>query len=175
MKLQKIVIALASLCLLASCGAGESSSEASSINVSSSEVKKTMDFIKDGQYYIDVPNDVVTTVDVNNPPYLKINDLAVQGSRADDLGGKFALLAEGAFANDLYVTIAKTDSQGHIAAKAYGAIEKERLNDAFEIINSYVGVPNKVFIAFSTTKASWPKGLDAEMDEEITFAWGLIG
>ncbi|MBQ2493701.1 MAG: hypothetical protein II520_00530 [Bacilli bacterium] len=33
---------------------------------------------------------------------------------------------------------------------------------------------NKVFLAFSTQKADWPKGADAEMDAEIQAAWDLV-
>ena len=175
MKAQKIVIFLASLALLASCGGnGSSSAPSSDPTTSSSAVKKTMDFLKDGQYYMDVPNKVVATSDPENTPHLRINGTSITGDRTDNLGGKFELTAEGTFAQDLYVTVAKSGGEGHISAKAYGPIDKATVNETLATISSGE-VPNKVFVAFSTTKASWPKGLDEEMDQEIEFAWGLLG
>ena len=175
MKAQKIVIFLASLVLLTSCG-GQSSSATglSTPPTETSSAKKTMDFLKDGQYYMDVPNNVVASSDPEKTPHLRINGTSVLGDRKDNLGGKFELTAEGTFAQDLYVTVAKSEGEGHISAKAYGAIDKAAVNEALATISSGE-VPNKVFVAFSTTKASWPKGLDAEMDQEIEAAWALLG
>ena len=174
MKTQKIVVFLASLVLLASCGGnGASSTSSSEPAVSSSSAKKTMDFLKDGQYYLDVPSTVVATEDPDKTPCIKINGTRVEGNRTDDLGGKFGLTAEGTFAQDLYLTVAKSEQEGHISAKAY-TIDKAAVNEALAVISSGQ-VPNKVFVAFSATKASWPKGLDAEMDQEIEVAWGLLG
>ena len=107
-------------------------------------------------------------------PHLRINGTSVTGDRKDDLGGKFELTAEGTFAQDLYVTVAKSEGEGHISAKAYGPVDKAKVNETLTRISSGE-VPNKVFVAFSTTKASWPKGLDEEMDQEIEAAWGLLG
>ena len=175
MKAQKIVIFLTSLVLLASCGGnGPSSAPSSDPATSSSAAKKTMDFLKDGQYFMDVPSNVVASSDPEKRPYLRINGASITGDRKDNLGGKFELTAEGTFAQDLYVTVAKSGGEGHISAKAYGPIDKAAVNEALTIISSGE-VPNKVFVAFSTTKASWPKGLDAEMDQEIEAAWGLVG
>ncbi len=72
------------------------------------------------------------------------------------------------------MTVAKSEREGHISAKAYGPIDKAAVNETLTRISSGE-VPNKVFVAFSTTKASWPKGLDEEMDQEIEFAWGILG
>lgn len=175
MKAQKIVIFLASLVLLASCGGnGSSSASSSDPTTSSSAAKKTMNFLKDGQYYMDVPNNVVASSDPEKTPRLRINGTSVRGDLKDDLGGKFELIAEGTFVQDLYVTVAKSGGEGHISAKAYGPIDKAAVNEALTIISSGE-VPNKVFVAFSTTKASWPKGLDEEMDQEIEAVWGLLG
>ncbi len=175
MKAQKIIVFLASLVLLASCGGnGGSSVSSSEPSLSSSAAKKTMDFLKDGQYYMDVPNNVVATSDPETAPRLRINGTSITGGRQDDLGGKFELTAEGTFAQDLYVTVAKSEGEGHISAKAYGPVDKAAVNETLTRISSGE-VPNKVFIAFSTTKASWPKGHDEEMDQEIEAAWGLLG
>ena len=175
MKAQKIVIFLASLALLASCGGNSPSSAPSSDQATSTPAaKKTMDFLKDGQYYMDVPNNVVASSDPETTPHLRINGTSVTGDRKDDLGGKFELTAEGTFAQDLYVTVAKSEGEGHISAKAYGPIDKAAVNETLAIISSGK-VPNKVFVAFSVTKASWPKSLDEEMDQEIEAAWGLLG
>ena len=175
MKAQKIIVFLASLVLLASCGGnGGSSVSSSEPSLPSSAAKKTMDFLKDGQYYMDVPNNVVASSDPEKTPHLRINGTSVTGDRKDDLGGKFELTAEGTFAQDLYVTVAKSEGEGHISAKAYGPIDKAAVNETLTRISSGE-VPNKVFIAFSTTRASWPKGHDEEMDQEIEAAWGLLG
>ena len=72
MKAQKIIIFLASLVLLASCGGnGSSSASSSDPTTSSSAAKKTMNFLKDGQYYMDVPNNVVASSDPEKTPILE--------------------------------------------------------------------------------------------------------
>lgn len=173
MKAHKLVVALASVLLLTACGNNTPASSASSQPASTSAAAKTMNFLKDGQFYLSVPNDVLAPTGTKTPS-IKLNGIAVQGVLYHDLNGKFELSAEGTFTKDLYVTIAKSEQEGHISAKAYGSLNKDALNEAFATINVGTGVPNKVFVCFSTTKATWDKGLDNEMDQEIGVAWDLL-
>ena len=179
MKTSKLAIALASLLMLASCNqphaTGLSSSSASKATglSSSSSVKKTMGFLKDGEFYADVPNDVIAPVD-ETVPYVYVNGIHIAGNRTDKLEGKFELRAERAFAKDIYVSVAYSTGEGHLAAKAFGPIAKETISEGLATVAEVIGVPNKVFIALSTNKASWPTNLDKEMDEAIQGAWDLI-
>jgi len=178
MKSKKIIICLASLALLASCGGNSSSASASASGLSvssSSAAKKTMDFLKDGQFYLDVPSSVLVRDGEQATPVIRLNGMAVEGARTYDLGGKFELSAEGTFAKDLYLTIAKSEQEGNIAVKLYGPINKAVVNEALITVNVGVGVPNKVFVSFSTEKATWPHGHDAQMDQEIASAWQAYG
>lgn len=174
MKSSKFVIALASMLLLASCGnqqpTGLSVSSESSV---SSQAKETMDFIPSGKYYVSVPADVLEKVD-DVKPIFRINGTSVEGSRFDNIGDKITIAVEGAVAKDIYVTVATSTGNGHISAHGYGAIEKEKINEGLALIAEAIGKPNKVFLAFSTQKADWPKGSDAEMDAEIQSAWDLV-
>ena len=175
MKAQKLIVALASMALLASCGGQSASASASGLSVSQSasglSVKKTMAFLENGQFYASIPGDVTALVGGNRPKIL-VNGIDIQGDLKYSLNGKFTLEAQGEFEKDLYITIAASDAEDHMVVKVYGAIEKEHINDAFPMITSTIGVPNKLYIAFSTTKASWVKGLDAEMDQAIASVWG---
>lgn len=178
MKTSKLAIALASLLMLASCnqphatGLSSSSSNATGLS-SSSSVKKTMDFLKDGEFYASIPNDVIAPVD-ETVPFVYVNGIHITGARTEKLAGKFELRAERAFAKDIYVSVAYSTGEGHLAAKAYGPIAKESISEGLATIAEAIGVPNKVFIALSTEKANWPLNLDKEMDEAIQGAWDLI-
>ena len=176
MKSSKFVIALASVLLLASCGGGQSSATGLSVSSESSvssKAKETMDFIASGKYYVSVPADVLEKVD-DVKPIFRINGTSVEGSRFDNIGDKLSITVEGAVAKDIYVTVATSTGNGHISAHGYGAIEKEKINEGLALIAEAIGKPNKVFLAFSTQKADWPKGSDAEMDAEIQSAWDLV-
>ena len=132
-----------------------------------------MAFLQDGKYEVSVPSRVVEYVNEQKPK-LFVNDTSTEGALVYDLGGKFALRSEGEFAHDLFITIAYSKQEGHLAAKAYGPIAKANVAEALSTISEAVGVPNKVFIAYDTERASWPHGRDAEMDKAITEAWALI-
>ena len=175
MKMTKLIFAMASVMMLASCGGNTpaSTSTPSSESSATSEAK-TMAFLNDGQLYVDVPNDVLETTD-EHVPAIKINGMSVNGGRTMNIGTKVELVAEGTFLHDVYVVVAKSESQGHIAAHVYGALEKENLNEAFSIVATAIGTPNKLYISFTTRKNTWVKNLDAEMDREIEAAWGLLG
>lgn len=187
MKATKIVLGFASLLLLASCGGNQPAqsshptglstpADSSSAAATSSEASSagTMSFLQNGKFFASVPQDVVTPVEARAPK-IKVNGIDINGSRTFDIDNKFTLEAEGTFWKDLYITIASFDAAGHMAVYVYGAIEKEHLNDAFPNITSAVGVPSKLFIAFSTAKANWPKGYDTAMDQQIQDAWDLVG
>ena len=186
MKTTKLIIAMASMMMLASCGGNTpasssvNSSVESSVNssvessVSSQAEKKTMAFLQDGQFYADIPTDVLTPVE-GHVPAIKVNGISINGSRTGQIGDKIELVAEGEFAKDVYVVVAKSESEGHISARVYGALEKGRLSEALPVVAEAIGKPNKVFISFTVTKNSWPKKLDEEMDREIEAAWGLLG
>lgn len=176
MKTSKVVVALASLALLASCGGNSSTPTQSSepaADVSSTVAKKTMAFLEDGYFRIDVPTSVLAYEETGKKPSIKINGTGVEGDRTDKLEGQFALSAVGTFAQDLYLTIARSDQEGHISARAYGPIEKDKVNEFLTALTSS-SVPNKVYVAFSVTKATWVTGLDEEMDQEIQAAWTLV-
>jgi len=175
MKTTKLIIAMASMMLLASCGGNAPSSTASSSEPTiTSQAKKTMDFLKDGEFYAHVPNDVLAAVDEHTPK-IKVNGTSINGTFTGNIGSKVELVAEGAFQHDVYVVVAKSESEGHIAAHVYGALEKENLNEALSIVATAIGTPNKLYISFTTTKGQWFKNLDADMDKEIEVAWGLLG
>ena len=178
MKTTKLIIAMASMMMLASCGgnAPASSSATSSVesSVSSQAEKKTMAFLQDGQFYADIPTDVLTP-SAGHVPAIKVNGININGSRTGQIGDKIELAAEGEFVKDVYVVVAKSESEGHISAHVYGALQKERLSEGLPVVAEAIGKPNKVFISFTTTKNSWPKNLDEEMDREIEAAWGLLG
>ena len=131
MKTTKLIIAMASMVMLASCGgnAPASTPAASSEPSASSEAKKTMGFLNDGQYYAYIPNDVLDPHE-GRVPAIKVNGTSIAGSRTDNIGAKIELTAEGAFEHDVYVVVAKSESEGHISAHVYGALEKEKLNEA---------------------------------------------
>ena len=175
MKSSKIVIALASILLLASCNAPHATGLSSSASepASSSKAKETMDFIPSGKFYVSVPADVLEKVDDVKPSF-RINGTRVEGGFNGDIGNEFTITVEGAVAKDIYVTVATSTGNGHISAHGYGAIEKENINEGLATIAEAIGTPNKVFLAFSTQKADWPKGADAEMDAEIQAAWDLV-
>ena len=175
MKTTKLIIAMASMMLLASCGGNTpaSTSSASSEPSSSSQAKKTMDFLKDGQFYAYVPNDVLQTT-TGEILKIKVNGTSIAGSTTLDIGAKIELAAEGNFQHDVYVVIAKSESEGHISARIYGALEKETLNEGLSTVADAIGTPNKLYISFTTQKNTWFKELDAEMDQEIEAAWGLL-
>ena len=107
-------------------------------------------------------------------PKIYLNDISVQGAYSSNLNGKFELRTEGEFAKDLYLTIAYSTGEGHIAAKVY-SLDKSAVNEALPLITQAIGVPNKVFVSFSSFKASWATGIDEEMDQEIAAAWELAG
>ena len=175
MKSSKFVIALASILLLASCNAPHSTGlSVSSESSASSKAKETMNFIPDGKFYVDVPADVLERVDGVKPAF-RINGTSVEGSFTGDIGTKITIEVVGAVAKDIYVSVATSTGNGHISAHGYGAIEKENIGEGLATIAEAIGAPNKVFLAFSTQKASWPKGADAEMDAEIQAAWDLVG
>ena len=165
---------MASVMMLASCGENASSSTAVSSESSVTSQKKTMDFLKDGQFFASVPNDVLETRD-EHVPAIRVNGTSINGDFKGTIGEKVQLAAEGTFLHDIYVVVAKSESDGHISAKVYGALEKEKLNEAFSIVADAIGTPNKLYISFTTKKNVWIKGLDAEMDEAIATAWGLLG
>ena len=173
MKSSKFVIALASILLLASCGAPHETGLSTSEPASSSQAKETMNFIPDGKFYVDVPADVLERVDGVKPDF-RINGTAVEGSFYGNIGNKFSIEVVGAVAKDIYVSVATSTGNGHISAHAYGAVEKANVNEGLARIAEAIGTPNKVFLAFSTKKATWPKGADAEMDAEIQAAWDLV-
>ena len=176
MKTTKLIIAMASMMMLASCGgnAPASTTDASTESSITSEAKKTMDFLKDGEYYAYIPTEVLDPVD-GHVPAIRVNGTSINGGRTGEIGEKFELAAEGEFLHDVYVVVAKSEREGHIAANVYGALDKDELNEALATVANAVGTPNKVYISFSTTKNSWFRNLDTEMDEEIEFAWGLLG
>lgn len=107
-------------------------------------------------------------------PRIHLNDSSVQGAYSSDLNGKFELRAEGEFAKDLYLIIAYSTGESHISANTY-TLDKSDVNEVFPLIAQAIGVPNKVFVDFSSFKASWATGLDEEMDWEIATAWELAG
>ncbi len=177
MKANKLIIAATSLLLLASCGGNSSSSTSSPASSPSSSVpaKKTMAFLNDGEFYIYVDRLVSDLVDGVRPK-IKINGADVEGSLKNALNGTLTLTAEGTFSKDIYVSVAKSTGEDHLAADVYGAIEKENVNEALARIASAAtsdGIPNKFFISFSTVRADWKKGHDTEMDEEIQQMWDM--
>ena len=174
MKPSKFVIALASVLLLASCNNQHATGLSSSEPASSSQAKEAMAFIPNGKFYVDVPADVLERVDGVKPVF-RINGTSVEGGFYGDIGNKFSIEVVGAVAKDIYVSVATSTGNGHISAKAYGAVEKENINEGLTHIAEAIGKPNKVFLAFSTKKADWPKKADAEMDQEIETAWELLG
>ncbi len=173
MKSSKFVIALASILLLASCDTSHATGLSSSEPASSSQAKETMDFIPSGKFFVSVPADVLEKVDDVKPAF-RINGTSVEGTFYGDIGNKFSIEVEGAVAKDIYVSVATSTGNDQISAHAYGAIEKEEINEGLALIAKAIGTPNKVFLAFSTQKADWPKGADAEMDAEIQAAWDLV-
>lgn len=175
MKSSKFVIALASMLLLASCGNQQSTglSVSSSESSVSSKASETMAFITDGEFYVSVPADVLEKVD-DVKPVFRINGTSVEGAFHNAIGNQFTITVEGAVAKDIYVTVATSTGNGHISAHGYGAIDKGEINEGLALIAEAIGTPNKVFLAFSTKKADWPKGADAEMDAEIQAAWDLV-
>ena len=176
MKTPKLVIALASIALLASCGGNNTPStttESSQPEATSSAAAKTMAFLADGKYYASVPDDVLEKVDDVKPSF-RVNDAGLEGTRIGNIGDRITLAVRGAVAKDIYVTVAKSEKEGHISARAYGPIVKDQLNEGLGLIAEAIGKPNKVFICFSTKKATWDRVGDAEMDQEIQAAWDLV-
>ena len=177
MKTSRLVVALASVLLLASCNQHptglSTGSSAEPSSASSSKAASTMAFLQDGKYEVIVPTRVLEYVG-EQKPRLFVNDTSTEGSLVNDLGGKFALKSQGAFAHDLFLTIAYSKQEGQLAAKCYGPIAKANVAEALTTISEAVGVPNKAFIAYDIERASWPKGRDAEMDKAITEAWALL-
>ena len=175
MKATKFVLAMASILMLASCGNGAATSSASAeASTSSAPAKKTMGFIDDGKYYAVIPNDVIEPVgDV--APKIRINGTAIAGSRSDTIGSNFTITAEGSFAKPFYITLVTSSGEGSISARVYGGLENDKVSEGLALVASVAKGANKVFIDFTTTKKSWTKGLDEEMDKEINVAWDLIG
>lgn len=175
MKASKLLIAVSSLALLASCGSGTNSSAAassSSAAEASSVAKGTMSFLKDGEYFIGIHSNVLDLVD-GRKPTISINGTSVEGTRTAKLDGQFTLSSTGSFAHDLYVTIVTSESEGHMKANAYGPVKSEDAGNFFAL-HSSDKAPNKAFVYINTVANEWPSQGDDEMDEEIRFAWGLI-
>ena len=182
MKANKLIIAATSLLLLASCGGNSSSSHATGLTsgtpsstTSSASSTKTMGFLNDGEFYIYVDR-LVSELVGGVRPKIKINGTDVQGGFKNAFNGTLTLEAEGTFSKDLYVSVAKSTGEGHLAAAVYGAIEKGNVNAALANIASAAtagGIPNKFFISFSTVRADWQQGHDTKMDEEIQQVWDM--
>ena len=174
MKTSKLIIAMASMMMLASCGGNNPAPTTDSSDSSAaSQAKKTMEFLQDGQFYAYVPDDILHSRD-EHIPAIRVNGISINGSCTSTIGAKIELAAEGEFLNDIYVVVAKSSGEGHIAASVYGALEKEQLNEALAAVATAIGTPNKLYISFTKTKNQWFKNLDKEMDEQIAFAWELI-
>ena len=158
MKTSKLIIAMASMMMLASCGGNNPAPTTDSSDSSAaSQAKKTILHSRD-----------------EHIPAIRVNGISINGSCTSTIGAKIELAAEGEFLNDIYVVVAKSSGEGHIAANVYGALEKEQLNEALAAVATAIGTPNKLYISFTKTKNQWFQNLDKEMDEQIAFAWELI-
>lgn len=167
MKKINIVFVLASVALLGSCSSSkvETICSQTSEAVSTSAEKKTMGFLNDGQFCISV------STHITGGPFT-LNGAGHQGDgHIGDLGGAFALGTRSPINSDVYITIAKSVQEGSIEVGIWGIIEKDKLAEELETINTAVGVPNKVFISIDVQPNIWPKNYDTEMDEKIQAKW----
>ena len=117
--------------------------------------EEALKFLANGKVRIDFKLEGVT---------LKLNGNAVTSGSVLDIPSTFNLTADGKPNADFYCYIA-TVTNNTIAFQALDEIEKDKIDDFLaEIVGDVTKNVNKAYIAITTVKGGWTKGLDAKMD-----------
>ena len=146
--------------VLASCGSNSllttTASKDPGTETTTNYNEDALKFLPNGKVRIDFKLDGVT---------LKLNGKEISSGDVLDKPATFNLTAEGKPNADFYCYIA-TVNNNTVSYQALAEIEKDKIDEFLaEIIGDVSKDVNKAYIAITTVKGGWTRGLDAKMDE----------